>query len=42
MSDATGLSNEEAASCCSQPDPSTKDFFFQQTMMRIKDPKKVT
>ena len=24
----------------SEPDPSTKDFFFQQTMIRIKDPKK--
>ena len=22
-----------------EPDPSTKDFFLQQTMLRIKDPK---
>ena len=22
-----------------EPDPSTKDFFLQQTMLRVKDPK---
>lgn len=34
------LSNEEVAKACIEPDESTKDFFFQQTMFRIKDPKK--
>ncbi|XP_063430078.1 lactoylglutathione lyase-like [Mytilus trossulus] len=34
------LSNEEVAKACMEPDESTKEFFFQQTMMRIKDPKK--
>ena len=24
---------------CQAPDPSTKDYIFQQTMFRIKDPK---
>ncbi|XP_044182399.1 lactoylglutathione lyase-like isoform X1 [Acropora millepora] len=33
------LSEEEIASCLSEPDPSTKEFIFQQTMFRIKDPK---
>ncbi|XP_013787231.1 lactoylglutathione lyase-like [Limulus polyphemus] len=33
------LSDEEVVKACSEPDPSTKDFFFQQTMFRIKDPK---
>lgn len=33
------LSDEEAAKCCSEPDPSTKDFIMQQTMYRIRDPK---
>uniref|UniRef100_A0A8B9WUQ4 lactoylglutathione lyase n=1 Tax=Bos mutus grunniens TaxID=30521 RepID=A0A8B9WUQ4_BOSMU len=35
-----GLTDEAALSCCSDPDPSTKDFLLQQTMLRIKDPKK--
>lgn len=34
-----GLSDEAAVQCCSEPDPSTKDFVMQQTMLRIKDPK---
>jgi len=34
-----GLSNEEAAEICVQPDPSTEGFILQQTMFRIKDPK---
>ncbi|KAK3093851.1 hypothetical protein FSP39_021063 [Pinctada imbricata] len=34
------LTEEEVASSCKEPDESTKDFFFQQTMMRIKNPKK--
>ena len=33
------LSDEEIASSLSEPDPSTKEFIFQQTMFRIKDPK---
>lgn len=36
----SGLSDEAAYSVCSDPDPSTKDFMMQQTMLRIKDPKK--
>ncbi|KAI0212715.1 Lactoylglutathione lyase [Lamellibrachia satsuma] len=40
MADAQGLSDAEVAAACKEPDPSTKDFFFQQTMYRIKDPKK--
>ncbi|CAG0896232.1 unnamed protein product [Darwinula stevensoni] len=38
--DLHGLTDEEAATACSEPDPSTKDFIFQQTMYRIKDAKK--
>lgn len=34
-----GLTNEEANACCTEPHESTKDFIFQQTMFRIKDPK---
>ncbi|XP_004673499.1 PREDICTED: lactoylglutathione lyase [Condylura cristata] len=37
---AGGLTDEAALGCCSDPDPSTKDFLLQQTMLRIKDPKK--
>ena len=33
------LSDEEIACSLSEPDPSTKEFIFQQTMFRIKDPK---
>uniref|UniRef100_A0A1B6BWJ1 Lactoylglutathione lyase n=1 Tax=Clastoptera arizonana TaxID=38151 RepID=A0A1B6BWJ1_9HEMI len=40
MGDQTGLSNAEANSLCKDPDPSTKDFIMQQTMYRIKDPRK--
>ncbi|XP_059482926.1 lactoylglutathione lyase isoform X3 [Neocloeon triangulifer] len=40
MADVTGLSDAEAKKFCHQPDPSTKEFIFQQTMYRIKDPKK--
>uniref|UniRef100_Q04760-2 Isoform 2 of Lactoylglutathione lyase n=1 Tax=Homo sapiens TaxID=9606 RepID=Q04760-2 len=35
-----GLTDEAALSCCSDADPSTKDFLLQQTMLRVKDPKK--
>lgn len=34
------LSNEEVVKSCIEPDESTKDFIFQQTMLRVKDPKK--
>ncbi|KAL3872924.1 hypothetical protein ACJMK2_036098 [Sinanodonta woodiana] len=34
------LSEEEIKQACHVPDPSTKDFLFQQTMYRIKDPKR--
>ncbi|XP_046401212.1 lactoylglutathione lyase isoform X2 [Ischnura elegans] len=40
MGDHVGLTDAEAKACCSDPDPATKDFLFQQTMYRIKDPKK--
>ena len=33
------LSAADVASALSEPDPSTKDYMFQQTMLRIKDPK---
>jgi len=35
----SGLSNEEAESACSEPDPETQEYIMQQTMYRIKDPK---
>uniref|UniRef100_A0ABI7ZTF7 Lactoylglutathione lyase n=1 Tax=Felis catus TaxID=9685 RepID=A0ABI7ZTF7_FELCA len=37
---SSGLTDEAALGCCSDPDPSTKDFLLQQTMLRVKDPKK--
>jgi lactoylglutathione lyase len=33
------LSQADVTASLSTPDPSTKDFIFQQTMLRIKDPK---
>lgn len=33
------LSQEDVVAALSAPDPSTKDFIFQQTMLRVKDPK---
>lgn len=35
-----GISPKEIEALCQKPDPSTKDFMFQQTMYRIKDPRK--
>lgn len=35
----SGLANEEAEQCCSEPEPETQDYILQQTMFRIKDPK---
>ncbi|KAL4702079.1 hypothetical protein ACJJTC_004461 [Scirpophaga incertulas] len=37
---AQGISPEEVVSLCQTPDPSTTNFMFQQTMYRIKDPRK--
>lgn len=34
------LSDEEAKKACVAPGPETDGFFFQQTMLRVKDPKK--
>lgn len=34
------LSNEEAQKACIAPAPETQGFFLQQTMLRVKDPKK--
>ncbi|XP_041044362.1 lactoylglutathione lyase isoform X1 [Carcharodon carcharias] len=36
----SGLTDEQAFSACSDPDAETKDFVMQQTMLRVKDPKK--
>jgi len=36
---AVPFSDEDVAKLCKEPDPSTNDFIFQQTMFRIKDPK---
>lgn len=35
-----GISPKEVEALCQKPHPSTKDFLFQQTMYRIKDPRK--
>ncbi|KAI5704706.1 lactoylglutathione lyase isoform X3 [Diaphorina citri] len=41
MGESTGLSDSEAnALCTPTPDPETSDFIMQQTMYRIKDPRK--
>ncbi|XP_020815378.1 lactoylglutathione lyase [Drosophila serrata] len=40
MGDVTGLSNAEADELCKKPEAATKDFLFQQTMYRIKDPRR--
>uniref|UniRef100_A0A0N4Z1R5 lactoylglutathione lyase n=1 Tax=Parastrongyloides trichosuri TaxID=131310 RepID=A0A0N4Z1R5_PARTI len=34
------LSKEEVSTLCGDKDETTKDFYFQQTMLRIKDPRK--
>lgn len=36
----SGLSDAEANELCRKSDASTKDFLFQQTMYRIKDPRR--
>ena len=40
MGDTTGLSNAEAKELCAEPDSVTKDYIMQQTMYRIKDPRR--
>ncbi|XP_059212698.1 lactoylglutathione lyase-like [Centropristis striata] len=35
-----GLSDEAVAAACQEGDPITKDFMMQQTMLRVKDPKR--
>lgn len=40
MGETTGLSNSEAKALCQETDGSTKDFIMQQTMYRIRDPRK--
>ena len=35
----SGLTTEEAINCVAKRDPATEGFFFQQTMLRVKDPK---
>ncbi|XP_037032104.1 lactoylglutathione lyase [Bradysia coprophila] len=40
MGEVTGLTDSEVSALCQSADASTKDFLFQQTMYRIKDPKK--
>ncbi|XP_054283615.1 lactoylglutathione lyase-like [Macrosteles quadrilineatus] len=40
MGETTGLSDAEAKELCLQPEPETKEFIMQQTMYRIKDPRK--
>ncbi|CAH0549397.1 unnamed protein product [Brassicogethes aeneus] len=40
MGDLKPLSNDEALKLCNQTPEETKDFLFQQTMYRIKDPRK--
>ncbi|XP_046447200.1 lactoylglutathione lyase-like [Daphnia pulex] len=39
MAECKPLSPEEVKAACKHADPQTKDFLFQQTMYRIKDPK---
>uniref|UniRef100_A0A6M2DQW3 lactoylglutathione lyase n=1 Tax=Xenopsylla cheopis TaxID=163159 RepID=A0A6M2DQW3_XENCH len=40
MAESHGLSDAEVKELCAKPDPSTSEYLFQQTMYRIKDPKK--
>lgn len=39
MAEFNGLSDTELADLCKPVDAATKDFLFQQTMYRIKDPR---
>lgn len=40
MGEASGLSTSEVRELCHEPEPATNDFIMQQTMYRIKDPRK--
>ncbi|XP_012175731.1 lactoylglutathione lyase isoform X3 [Bombus affinis] len=40
MGEHTGLTNCEARELCKKPDPATNGYIMQQTMYRIKDPRK--
>lgn len=40
MAEPKPLTQEELSSCIAKRDPATKDYVFQQTMLRVKDPKK--
>ncbi|KAI4502547.1 hypothetical protein M0802_002459 [Mischocyttarus mexicanus] len=40
MGEPSGLTNSEARELCKEADPATKDYIMQQTMYRIKDPRK--
>ncbi|XP_014610653.1 PREDICTED: lactoylglutathione lyase [Polistes canadensis] len=40
MGEPSGLTNSEARELCKEADPMTNDYIMQQTMYRIKDPKK--
>ncbi|XP_063221987.1 lactoylglutathione lyase [Bacillus rossius redtenbacheri] len=40
MSDQLGLSGVQVKEICKEPDPATKEYIFQQTMYRIKDPRR--
>ncbi|XP_015599479.1 lactoylglutathione lyase isoform X2 [Cephus cinctus] len=40
MGEPSGLTNSEARELCSAPDPATSEYIMQQTMYRIKDPRK--
>ena len=35
----SGLTTEEAINSVAKKDPATESFYFQQTMLRVKDPK---
>ena len=37
---AAGLTLEDVKQCVAPRDPATKDFVFNHTMLRVKDPKK--
>lgn len=40
MGEPSGLTNSEARELCKTPDPATNGWIMQQTMYRIKDPRK--
>ena len=39
MAETVPITNEEAEKLCQEPEAATKEFIFQQTMFRIKDPR---